>query len=405
MKNLIIIGLVFSVLLFAGCTGPLPPPIEKTGKLMLSITDKKVDGLESLYVTISSVELHMAAQEQEQNENYGWILFSEEEKTFDIMSLDSTQGLKDLLGEKTLETGKYTQIRFEVKEVKAVINGEEFDVEVPSDKLKIVSNFEVIAGKETEMIIDFSPESVIKSGNTYKLKPVLKLLTAKEFKERNQNQNQNKEKYCEENADCACGVKTGTQDCFFGNKEFVNTETQCPDFCTGIAGNLTIECKNNKCVQQTKAMTQEQARELAEKEDSECMQNGTLKEQANYNENSNTWWIDLEATEPQEGCNPACVINKNGQIEVNWRCTGLIEEPAVDDTEFLEQTCDATETCAEGYDCASFPGIGLKCYPITTEDPCAFVDCPSNKECIIAESYPVQIICSPKSNSNGNGNN
>ena len=103
MKNLIIIGLVFSVLLFAGCTGPLPPPTEKTGKLMLSITDKKVDGLESLYVTISSVELHMAAQEQEQNENYGWILFSEEEKTFDIMSLDSTQGLKDLLGEKTLE--------------------------------------------------------------------------------------------------------------------------------------------------------------------------------------------------------------------------------------------------------------------------------------------------------------
>ncbi|PIN99259.1 MAG: hypothetical protein COT90_00295, partial [Candidatus Diapherotrites archaeon CG10_big_fil_rev_8_21_14_0_10_31_34] len=140
MKNLIIIGLVFSVLLFAGCTGPLPPPTEKTGKLMLSITDKKVDGLESLYVTISSVELHMAAQEQEQNqnadvnsdtnqeqeqnENAGWILFSSEEKTFDIMSLDSTQGLKDLLGEKTLETGKYTQIRFTVKEVKAVINGE-----------------------------------------------------------------------------------------------------------------------------------------------------------------------------------------------------------------------------------------------------------------------------------------
>ena len=195
MKNLIIIELVFSVLLFAGCTGPLPPPTEKTGKLMLSITDKKVDGLEALYVTISSVELHMAAQEQEQNENYGWILFSEEEKTFDIMSLDSTQGLKDLLGEKTLETGKYTQIRFTVKEVKAVINGETFEVEVPSDKLKIVSNFEVIAGKETEMIIDFSPESVIKSGNTYKLKPVLKLLTAKEFKERNQNQN--KEGHCE----------------------------------------------------------------------------------------------------------------------------------------------------------------------------------------------------------------
>jgi len=206
MKKVLFIGLIFAILFFAGCTGPLEPmPLEKTGKLSLSITDKKVVGLEKLNVTISSVEVHAVLREQgliadensDENagengaENSGWILFSSEERTFDLMALDSTQGLKELLGEKELSAGKYTQIRLMVKEVKAVINGEEVNVEVPSEKLKIVSNFEIKENQTTELIIDFSPESVIQSGNGYKLKPVIKLLTEKEFKERNTNQNAN----------------------------------------------------------------------------------------------------------------------------------------------------------------------------------------------------------------------
>jgi hypothetical protein len=113
-----------------------------------------------------------------------WILFSSEEKTFDLMKLKSSEGSKALIGEKKLDAGKYTQVRFVVKEVRAVVNGETFDVEVPSNKLKLVKNFEVNAGKTTEMVIDFSPESLIKSGDKYKLKPVIKLLTKEEFEKR-----------------------------------------------------------------------------------------------------------------------------------------------------------------------------------------------------------------------------
>ncbi len=54
---------------------------------------------------------------------------------------------------------------------------------------------------------------------------------------------------CKIDADCACGVKIGTNECFFGNKKYVNTLSQCPDFCSGIDGGMIIKCQANKCVQ------------------------------------------------------------------------------------------------------------------------------------------------------------
>ena len=57
------------------------------------------------------------------------------------------------------------------------------------------------------------------------------------------------EKYCEQDADCACGAYINTGDCFYGNNNYVNTLQQCPDFCTGFAGNLRIKCVNNECKQ------------------------------------------------------------------------------------------------------------------------------------------------------------
>ncbi|MFN3910376.1 MAG: DUF333 domain-containing protein, partial [Candidatus Anstonellaceae archaeon] len=38
--------------------------------------------------------------------------------------------------------------------------------------------------------------------------------------------------FCLKDSDCACGTNTITKECFAGQKEFVNTSVQCPDFCT-----------------------------------------------------------------------------------------------------------------------------------------------------------------------------
>jgi hypothetical protein len=57
------------------------------------------------------------------------------------------------------------------------------------------------------------------------------------------------EKSCKIDSDCSCGVHIKTGDCFFGNKEFVNSSRQCPDFCTGIAAMFEIKCVENVCKQ------------------------------------------------------------------------------------------------------------------------------------------------------------
>jgi hypothetical protein len=61
--------------------------------------------------------------------------------------------------------------------------------------------------------------------------------------------NVSEELQCENDFDCDCGKNIETGECFIGNKNYVNTEEQCPDFCTGIAGNFRIACINNECRQ------------------------------------------------------------------------------------------------------------------------------------------------------------
>ena len=54
---------------------------------------------------------------------------------------------------------------------------------------------------------------------------------------------------CNVDTDCACGKHTETGACFYGNKQFVDASQQCPDFCSGIAGNKEIRCVSGSCTQ------------------------------------------------------------------------------------------------------------------------------------------------------------
>ncbi|MBW2992845.1 hypothetical protein KY345_06540, partial [Candidatus Woesearchaeota archaeon] len=74
-------------------------------------------------------------------------------------------------------------------------------------------------------------------------------------------------------------------------------------------------------------------------EQSECLEKGSLSENRMFNENTNTWWIDLDMKEEYEkkGCNPACVVSSvTKQAEINWRCTGLIIPDEMD-----EELCES----------------------------------------------------------------
>ncbi len=56
------------------------------------------------------------------------------------------------------------------------------------------------------------------------------------------------EKYCNEDDDCGCGVHKTKEECFYGNKKYVDLTKTCPDLCTGM-GDLELRCINHECKQ------------------------------------------------------------------------------------------------------------------------------------------------------------
>ena len=77
----------------------------------------------------------------------------------------------------------------------------------------------------------------------------------------------------------------------------------------------------------SKSITLEEIFEIVK--DSECPKKGYVSSLHNYNSNSKTWWIDMEMNPEfeKEGCSPACVVSEETKTaEINWRCTGAINE-------------------------------------------------------------------------------
>ena len=54
-------------------------------------------------------------------------------------------------------------------------------------------------------------------------------------------------KSCTADSDCECGIDRGTRDCAFGRKECIDPTQQCPDFCTGMGGQLDVACVAGEC--------------------------------------------------------------------------------------------------------------------------------------------------------------
>jgi len=60
--------------------------------------------------------------------------------------------------------------------------------------------------------------------------------------------------------------------------------------------------------------------------------------------------------------------------------------------EISEIICSIEKPCSEELECISFPEIGLRCAkPVA----CSYYECPEDTQCLVGESYPFQVICSP----------
>lgn len=193
MKKIVLATLFLLTIIFvAGCG-----PTTGTGQLVLQITDQPSQlNIEKALVTISQVQVHLAGEEEEdlageeeevmeepdnetnetmmEESQAGWFTIVEEEQTFDLIQI---KDVTEFLGTADLQTGKYTQIRLSLDKALVTIDGEEYDLTVPSSKIKLTQPFTLEENQTTTLTLDFdAQESIHAAGNKYILRPTIKVI-------------------------------------------------------------------------------------------------------------------------------------------------------------------------------------------------------------------------------------
>lgn len=134
--------------------------------------------------------------------------------------------------------------------------------------------------------------------------------------------------FCAAPDSCKC-VDGRCEGIFKNNQEEINSFDECTK-----AGYPILESYPRQCKIENKAFTEEHCTDKDTKNilsladakqiaiESEC--GDTLKDTYMCNENTGTYWIDLNIK--KQGCSPACVVDIiTREAVINWRCTGLIE--------------------------------------------------------------------------------
>jgi hypothetical protein len=162
MKKLILFAISISLLL-SGCTS------DGTGNFQLYLTDQPIDDAEEILVTISEINVQKAEE--------GFLTVWEGAKEYDLLALRDKEAL---ILETGLEEGTYTQIRLVVASGQIVIDGETYDMTVPSSEVKIPVVFNIMEDGFTEIVLDFEAEHsihVVNAGQSeqYILRPVVRV--------------------------------------------------------------------------------------------------------------------------------------------------------------------------------------------------------------------------------------
>ncbi|KYK21895.1 hypothetical protein AYK21_04245 [Thermoplasmatales archaeon SG8-52-2] len=146
---------------------------EGTGKLILKLTDAPPElNITEALVTISEVKVHY---EGYNGTNGSWITVVNESQTFDLIQL---QNATEFLGDITLDAGWYTQIRLFVESALVTIDGEQYDLEIPSKNVKLITPWLVQDNETLTLILDFDVhKSVHETGsNKYIMRPTIKVI-------------------------------------------------------------------------------------------------------------------------------------------------------------------------------------------------------------------------------------
>ena len=166
MKKLILFAISIALLL-SGCTSS-----DGTGNFQIYLKDQPIDidSAKEILVTISEINV--------QKEDEGFITLWSGGKTYDLLKLRNKE---EMILDKTLEVGTYTQIRLVVDSGEIVfINEDRSGMIVPSSEVKIPVNFLIGDNDTTQITLDFEAEHsihVVNAGQSeqYILRPVIRV--------------------------------------------------------------------------------------------------------------------------------------------------------------------------------------------------------------------------------------
>ncbi len=146
---------------------------EGTGTLVLMLTDAPPElNITEALVTISEVKIHYAGIN---GTNGSWITIVNDSQTFDLILL---QNATDVLGGESLAAGWYTQIRLYVESALVTIDGIQYDLQIPSKNIKLITPFIVQNNETLTLTLDFDAQkSVHETGNgKYIMRPTIKVI-------------------------------------------------------------------------------------------------------------------------------------------------------------------------------------------------------------------------------------
>ena len=163
---------IFSLVFLASCGTDSDTSM---GSLEVRMHDAPIDSADAVKVSVKQVEINEASSEQ------GWSVISSPNQTYNLLNL--TNGAYEVLGDTTLPTGTYQQLRLVLNETghSVVVDGKTYDMKIPSGTqtgIKLNVNAEIEENITYELLLDFdAARSVKEAGNSqvneYILRPVI----------------------------------------------------------------------------------------------------------------------------------------------------------------------------------------------------------------------------------------
>ncbi len=180
-KKFFFLHLALAIAVFLSACGGGDDSSNSTGTISMAVTDARPvlpSGTTKVSVTIDEISVHGAGG--------GWTTLPLPQTPFIIEDLlqfadgNTTQ----LVPPVQLTSGKYTQIRLGVTSATITINGQDQPLEIPSENLKTVQEFDftLTGGGAVDLTVDFdlSQSIVVTGSGTYQLKPVLHIVQTQE---------------------------------------------------------------------------------------------------------------------------------------------------------------------------------------------------------------------------------